>query len=178
MMEYRVKQLLNSKLVPALLSVVLGIVIIIARRAALDVLVPVIGALVIGSGAGFVLLYLTRPNKEAGNLKMVLTLAALAVLTGIVLISFAGHVAEFFPIIVGLALVLNGLSHMAAAWSDPDSRLIVAAAGLAPVVAGIFIILQPGFIASMFMVFVGAAMIVNGLTDLLVVKTVRGALPA
>ena len=35
MMEYRMKQLLNSKLVPALLSVVLGIMIIIARRAAL-----------------------------------------------------------------------------------------------------------------------------------------------
>ena len=57
MMEYRMKQLLNSKLVPALLSVVLGIMIIIARRAALDVVVRVAGALVIGSGIGFILLY-------------------------------------------------------------------------------------------------------------------------
>ena len=32
-MEYRVKQLLKGKLVPAMLSIVLGIVIIIARRA-------------------------------------------------------------------------------------------------------------------------------------------------
>ena len=48
-MEYRVKQLLKGKLVPAVLSIVLGIVIIIARRAAVDLLVPGAGELMGGS---------------------------------------------------------------------------------------------------------------------------------
>ena len=102
-MEYRIKQLLRSKLVPALLSVVLGILIIIARRAALDLLVKILGALVIGSGIGFILLYLTRPVKETGNLTMVLVLAAVTVLTGILLFFVLG--CEFF---INYRLVFRG----------------------------------------------------------------------
>lgn len=39
MMEYKVKQLMNSKLVPAVMSIVMGIILIIARRSAVDLLV-------------------------------------------------------------------------------------------------------------------------------------------
>ena len=41
-MNDKVKELLRTKMIPALLSVVLGIALIIARKAALDVLVQII----------------------------------------------------------------------------------------------------------------------------------------
>ena len=48
-MQYMIKNLMRRKLVPALLSVALGLVIIIARSAAVDLLVPGSGELMGGS---------------------------------------------------------------------------------------------------------------------------------
>ncbi len=175
-MEYRVKQLLRSKLVPALLSVVLGILIIIARRAALDLLVKIIGALVIGSGIGFILLYLTRRDKEAGNLTMVLTLAAISALAGTLTIVLAEHIVDFFPMLVGVCLILNGLSHLTAAFTSLENRFLVALIGVLAIALGLLIVIQPGFLVNMILVFIGASLVVNGLMDLVVLKRIRGAL--
>ena len=79
-----------------------------------------------------------------------------------------------FPI--GLVLVLNGLSHLAAAWANRDDRLIVTLLGAPAILLGVFIILQPGFIVNVFMIFIGAALVFNGLMDLLIVRRIRGAL--
>ena len=175
-MDYRVRQFLKSKLVPALLSIVLGIVIIIARRAALDLLVRVIGGVVIAAGIGFIVLYLTRQDKEAGDLPMVLCLAGVTAVIGILLIALAEHVVNIFPTMIGLYLILNGLSHLSAAYANRENRIIVAILGVLVIAMGLMIVLQPGFLVNMLMVFIGASMIVNGVMDLVVLKRIRGAL--
>ena len=96
-MDYRVKQLVRGKLVPAVLSIVLGIVIIIARRAAVDVLVKVIGGLVIAAGIGFFVIYLTREEKTSGNLKMVIMCSLVMILAGVLLFVFAPNIVDIFP---------------------------------------------------------------------------------
>ena len=97
-MDYRVKQLMRGKLVPAVLSIVLGIVIIIARRAAVDVLVKVIGGLVIAAGIGFFVIYLTREEKTSGNLKMVIMCSLVMILAGVLLFVFAPNIVDIFPV--------------------------------------------------------------------------------
>ena len=57
-----------------------------------------------------------------------------------------------------------------------DDRLIVTLLGAPAILLGVFIILQPGFIVNVFMIFIGAALVVNGLMDLLIVRRIRGAL--
>ena len=46
-MQVMVKDMMRRKLIPALISIVLGIVIIIARKSAVDLLVKIIGGLFI-----------------------------------------------------------------------------------------------------------------------------------
>ncbi len=171
-MEYRVKQLLRGKLVPAVLSIVLGIVIIIARRAAVDLLVKIIGGLVIFSGFAFFAMYLTRKNKEAGNLQMVLACGGLTVLIGILLISFAENIVDMFPTLMGIFLILNGLSHLTAAYASPGNRILISIIGVLVIALGVLIVLQPGFIVNMTMVFIGASFILNGAMDLLMIRRV------
>ena len=171
--SYRVKQLLKSKMVPALLSVALGIVIIIARRAALDLLVKIIGGLVIASGIGFIAVYLTRPDKEAGNLPMVLLLSGAAAAAGLLLIVFAGHIVDIFPVIMGIYLILNGLSHLTEAYVDSENRVLATILGVLVIVLGLMIVFRPGFLVNMIMVFIGASFLVNGVMDLLLLRRVR-----
>ena len=175
-MEYRVKQLLNSKLVPAVLSIILGIIIVIARRSAVDLLVKIVGGVVIAAAVGFIVIYLTRPDKEAGNLKMVLISAAVAALIGILIITFAESVVNVFPILMGLYLILNGLSHLTAGYADPENRVIAVIMGVLVIALGLLIVVQPSFLVNTIMIFIGAAFIVNGISDLLMEKRFTGSL--
>ena len=175
-MEYRVKQLLSSKLVPAVLSIILGIVIVIARRSAVDLLVKIVGGIVIAAAIGFIVIYLIRPNKEAGNLPMVLVSAGVAALTGILIITFAESIVSIFPVIMGLYLILNGLSHLTAGYADPDNRIIAVLLGVLVIALGLLIVVQPNFIVNTIMIFIGAAFIVNGVSDLMMKKKLTGSL--
>ena len=171
--SYRVRHLLKSKMVPALLSIALGIVIIIARRAALDLLVMIIGGLVVASGIGFIAVYLTRTEKEAGNLKMVALLAGAAVLTGLLLIVFAGYIVDIFPVIMGIYLIMNGLSHLTEAYVDRENRVLATVLGAVVIALGLFIVFRPDFLVDMTMVFIGVSFLVNGAMDLLLLRRVK-----
>ena len=175
-MEYKVKKMLDSKLVPAVLSIILGIVIVIARRSAVDLLVKIVGGMVIAAAIGFIAVYLTRPNKEVGNLTMVLVSAGVAALIGIMIISFAEDLVNIFPILMGLYLILNGLSHLTAGYADPENRAIAVAMGVLVIALGALIVLQPGFMVNTIMIFIGVAFILNGVSDLLMKKKFTGSL--
>ena len=175
-MEYKVRQLLKNKMVPALLCIALGILIVIARRAAVDFLVKCIGGLVIAAAVGFVAVYMTRPDKDAGNLPMVLAIAGVTALTGILLITFAENIVDIFPVIMGLYLIMNGLSHLTAAYVSTANRVTAAVLGVLVIVLGVLIVFRPGFLVNMIMVFIGGSFIVNGLSDLLLLRQVRNEL--
>lgn len=175
-MEYKVKQLLNSKLVPAVLSMILGIVIVIARRSAVDLLVKIVGGIVIAAAIGFILVYLTRPDKDAGNLTMVLVSAGAAALIGILIITFAESIVNIFPILMGVYLILNGLSHLTAGYADPENRTVAVILGVLVIALGLLIVVQPSFLVNTIMIFIGAAFIVNGVSDLLMEKKFTGSL--
>ena len=106
-MEYKIRELLKNKAMAAVLSVALGIVIIIARRAALDLLVRIIGGLVITGGIALIAVNLIRPNAGSGNMTTVLVMGGLAILAGIILISCAEGIVDFFPTLMGIFLILH-----------------------------------------------------------------------
>ncbi len=169
-MIYMIRDMMKRKTTAALLSIALGIVIIIARRAALDLLVKIIGGMVITCGLAFIAVYLTRPDPGRGNLKMVLLMSAFTVLVGLLLIYFAEDVVNFFPTMMGIVLILNGLSHLTTAGVDRENRVLAGLLGVATILFGILIVMQPGFIADAIMVYIGAFFIVNGLMDLVIVR--------
>ena len=169
-MEYRARMMLKEKTLPALLSVALGIVIIIARRSALDLLVKIVGGLIIAGGVAAVAVYLNRKDRDKGDLKMVLIMAAAAAVIGLLLISLAESIVDFFPTLMGIFLILNGLSHLTMASVDEGDRVLTAIMGVIVIIFGVLIVMRPGFVADAVMVFIGAFFIVNGLFDLFIVK--------
>lgn len=176
-LDNRVRQLMKGKMVPAVVSIVMGIVIILARRAALDLLVKIVGGLVIAGAIGLVIVYLKKEPKVEGEMKYVLLFAAVGTLAGILLITLAGNVVDIFPMLIGIYLILNGLSHLGAAYADQENRAFIAMMGVLVLIMGIMIVCRPGFLVDMILVFIGAAMIVNGIMDLLVVRKIGNNMP-
>ena len=172
-MHFSPRELMKQKLVPAVLSIALGIVIIIARRAALDLQIKIIGGLIIAGGVAYMARYLASQQPEDEGTKMPILPVGIAVVIGLVLILCAGTIVDIFPVIMGVSLILNGLSHLTAAGMDPENRVLACILGVITIVLGVLIVLQPGAIANMVMVFIGAALIVNGLFDLYMVRRVN-----
>lgn len=170
-MEYRFRELLKNKTINALVSVALGIIIIIARRAALDLLVKIIGGLVLTGGLAYLAINIIRQDTTP-TLKTDLIIAGLAILAGIILITCAEGVVDFFPTLMGIFLILNGLSHLAVAGTDRANRIVGAVMGIIVIILGALIVMRPGIIADAIMIFIGAAFLVNGLFDLFLVKRV------
>ena len=171
-MEYRFRELLRNKTVTALLSVALGIVIIIARRAALDLLVKIIGGLVLTGGLAYLMINVIRPD-TTDTLKTDLVIAGLTILAGVILITCAEGIVDFFPTLMGIFLILNGLSHLGAAGVDRQNRVVDVVMGVVIIALGILIVMRPGIIANAIMIFIGASFLVNGLFDLFLVKRVQ-----
>ena len=171
-MEYKYRELLKNKTVSALLSIALGIVIIIARRAALDLVVKIIGGLILTGGIAYLAINLIRPDTSA-NVKTDLILAGMAILAGIILITCAEGVVDFFQMLMGIFLILNGLSHLGAAGVDKENRVADAIMGAVIIVLGVLIVTRPGIIADAIMIFIGASFLVNGLFDLFMMKRVN-----
>jgi len=169
--EYRFRELLKNKTINALLSIALGIVIIIARRAALDLLVKIIGGLVFTGGVAYLVINVIRPDTTA-TLKTDLIIAGLAMLAGLILVLCAEGVVDFFPTLMGIFLILNGLSHLAVAGADKRNRVIALITGIVIIVLGVLIVMRPGIIADMIMVFIGVSFLVNGVFDLVMMKRV------
>lgn len=172
-MNVILKQLLRRKIVPAVLSILLGVAVIIARRGALELIVRVVGGFVIAGAVGLVVLYYARPEQEPGGLAMSWSMAAAACIAGLALIAFSGTLVEFFPVIMGISLVLNGLSNITEAAVWQENRILSGIVGILVVIFGILIIARPGAVADAIMIYVGGFLVINGIFDLMLLHTVR-----
>ena len=85
--------------------------------------------------------YLTGGAREPGSAGMVLAPAAAAILAGILLIVFAEGVVNFFPTLMGILLILNGMSHLTAAGMDPENRAAATVMGVAVIIFGVLIVI-------------------------------------
>lgn len=173
-MENKVKQLQQNKLVPAVLSIILGILIIIFRRSAVDMLVKIMGGVIAAGGVCFFIVYLFRKDRFPGSLPMVLAFSLITVLIGVLLIVFAPDIVDIFPVIMGIILILNGLGHLAEALAAEENRLLIGLLGVIIIALGVLIVLRPGFLVNMIMIFIGVSFVVNGLADLFLMKKVSG----
>ncbi len=172
-MNELVKQLLRGKIVPAVLSIVLGIALILAQRSAFDVLVKITGVLTVIGGVGFVCLYFFGPVTRD---KSALVLGCIAVVLGVVMFIYANVLDEIFISLMGVVLILNGLSNVTEARLDTENRLLSAVFGVAVIILGILIILHPGSMMNGVTIYLGIFFVVNGLADLFLLHRMKDIL--
>ena len=174
MMNGIVKRLLRAKLVPALLSIVFGIVLIIARRSAVEIAVKIAAGMLVACGIGCLLMYLFAPVRESMQLVVGGFLAAVGLLAWF----NTDLVVDLFPILTGITLILNGLSNFAPLTSPGENAgtsMIVVFSGMM-ILGGLFIIFHRGAAIDVLMIYMGVIFIVNGILDLVLLHRVKDIL--
>jgi len=161
------RDLAQNKLVVAIASIVFGFVLVIMQTAALDWVISTLGKLLLICAAVYAIMYAVGSEKRRSNLVLAVVLG----LVGLFLAVNPRAIVNIFPTLVGIVLVVNGVANFlhsrafvpaGSSWTTP-MVLSVAVAAL-----GLVMILAPGLIIDVLMLFMGIALIVNGVGDLAV----------
>lgn len=172
-MNEMVVRLMRGKIVPAVLSIVMGAALILARRAALEVIVKIFGIMIVAGGLGFIALYLFGP---AGRDATALIAGIAAAAIGLLMFFYADVVDDFFLTLLGIVLILNGVSNIAGAGVNKEDRVLSAVFGVLVVVLGVLVLLHPGVMEDGLLIYAGIFFVVNGVADLFLLHRMKDVL--
>ena len=171
-MQPRMIKLLRNKMIPAILAIVLGVILIFAQKSALDLLVKIIGILMLVGAVFSVLMYLLTPYRDS----MQLMTAACGAVVGVFLFANPGVIVNIFPVMMGIVVILNGLSNLAKALSDRTDVLFTVLCSIVMIVCGLLILIHPGVIADAIVLTIGVTLLVSGIMDLAMLHRIRSSL--
>ena len=163
------KNLVRNKVISAVISIIIGLFLIIRRSSALDGLIWYVGILLLVGAVTYVLFYFTSKEKK----KDTLFYAAILAIAAIVFLAKPQAIVNIFPICMGILLVLSGLESLYRVFSykgDSAKKFGVIPSVLV-IITGVVIFLHPGAIADLITLFVGIALLLNGISDLMVAKS-------
>ena len=89
------KKLIKNKILLAVISIILGVILIVRQRSAIDSLVWVFGIILLISAAAFLILFIGRKDKHASAL----ILAIICFIIGLLFVVKPGLIVNIFPIL-------------------------------------------------------------------------------
>ena len=156
-----IRQFIRNKTVLAAVSIITGIYLMIARRNATYTLIRMIGYALFVAAAGYLILYFVRGDHDRVKLQY----ACGAAVLGLAVRLFAPMIINLLPVLLGLALIVAGAVNLVGARSEnmPKSAWV---GPILTLVLGAVIMFHPGTVLSTVIFLAGAALVLNGLTEL------------
>lgn len=161
----------------ALLFVALGVLMIVAKADAMEIVVKIIAAFILA--AGIVSIFVGFKQKKEGAMPLSFFNAATNVLIAILLFSFSGFVAGFVSYLIGFVLFGFGLFQIFVLLSARSKVKLGIAAYVTPLIVtaiGALIFFSPKFLGQSLGIIAGVALIIYGLSDLFSAFKVRSAM--
>ena len=163
-----IRKLIRNKTILAVASILMGIYLVIARGSAIDSLARIIGYALIGVGAAYALMYLLGKTRRD---RVQLYYAAATAVCGLLLMWLAPRIVNLLPMLMGLALIITGISNLTATRDDAYPK----AAKIGPVVTiilGALVLFRPGMVLNVVVMVAGIALILNGLSELNLIRRI------
>jgi len=162
-----IRQLMRNKTVMAAVSIVTGIYLMIVRGNVTNQLFRIIGFALLLAAAVYLVLYFTRGRQD----QVKLGYAGIAAVAGLLVLWLAPMILHLFPVLAGIVLILAGISNLTGARSQelPKQSWIGPALTIA---LGAVIMFHPGGVISIIVFLAGAALVLNGLSELDLIRRV------
>ena len=161
-----IRRIIRNKTIMAALSIVAGIYLIIARRSALDLIVRMLGYGLFAAAAGYVLSYFFGRHRDG----MQLGYALMAGAGGILVTVLARSIINIFPILMGLLLMINGIGNLSQSFSNSGASITEKILPALVALVGLLILIHPSTIVNSVVIVAGVTLIVNGLSDLSLIR--------
>lgn len=152
----------------ALTALAVGIVMVMSKTNALELVVRIIAAFLFASG--LVSLIVGYKNKSNGAMGLMGFNAVVDLVLGAVLFAFPGIAAGFLIYMIAFVLICFGLFQIVTLISANNVMRVGIWSFLLPIIvlaAGVFLITKPDFVGETIGVIAGAALIVYGTSELL-----------
>ena len=152
----------------ALTAIAIGIVMVMSKTNALELVVRIIAAFLLASG--IVSLFVGYRNRNNGAMSLMGFNAAVDIILGIMLFIFPGFVAGLLIYLIAFVLIGFGLFQVIGLLSANRVMKVGLWSFIMPVLvlaAGIFLMARPAFVGEAIGVVAGAALIVYGVSELL-----------
>ncbi len=157
-----IRNLIRNKTILAVASIIIGVILIVRGRAVVDTTIRVFGYVLLAAAGVYLWTYFGGNNRT----EVQLGYAGLSALGGLVLVFFAPAIRNILPTLIGIALILNGIANLTSARFETGFPKLSKAWSIVTIVLGGLAVLHPGAIANVLTVFAGAALVLNGLADL------------
>lgn len=161
----------------ALLFIAFGVLMIVAKADAMQIVVKIIATFMLA--AGIVSIVIAFKQKKDGLRPLSFFNAAINILVSVLLFSCSGFVAGFVSYLLGLILLAFGLFQIFILLSARSKVSVGIVAYLVPLIVaavGGMILFIPNFLGQSLGIITGGAMIVYGISDLVSAFKVRGAM--
>jgi uncharacterized membrane protein HdeD (DUF308 family) len=165
-----------SSPIRALLFVAMGVLMIVAKADAMQMVVKIFAAFILA--AGVVSVFVGFKQKKAGTMPLSFFNALINIVIAGLLFVFAPIVSKFVSYLLGFVLFGFGLFQLSVLLSMRKSVKVSFVAYLLPVlvtVAGLLIFFYPGFFGKSLGLIAGIALIVYGASDLISAFKMKGA---
>lgn len=169
----KVKSFLGNKIVLAVLSIVLGIALIIARGSAIDLMVKIIGIVLVIVAVVYLLLFILSGDGRAAS-QMVY--AVIALIVGIFFLVRPWVIVNFFPVVFGVILAVSGATNLVQAIRSNaagGSKIAAILFSVAVLALGIIIAVNYRTSVNIYVALIGVAFLVNGILDIFAMATAR-----
>ena len=157
-----------SGLIRALTAIAIGVVMVLSKTNALELVVRMIAAFIIASG--IVSAFVGYRNKANGTMSLMGFNAVVDIILGVLLFMFPGFVAGLLIYLIAFILICLGLFQIASLFSANRVMKVGLWSYVLPflvLAAGIFLITKPAFVGEAIGVVAGACLIVYGVSELL-----------
>jgi len=157
-----------SGLIRALTAIAIGIVMVLSKTNALELVVRIIAAFIIASG--IVSAFVGYRNKANGTMGLMGFNAVVDIILGVLLFMFPGFVAGLLIYLIAFILICFGFFQMVSLFSANRVMKVGLLSYVLPflvLAAGIFLIIKPSFVGEAIGVVAGACLIVYGVSELL-----------
>ena len=163
-----IRNLVRNKTVFAILSIVMGIYMCVAGRSVLYSIVRVAGYGLIGAAIIYLVMYFVG---QGSRNQVQMGYAIVAGIAGLLIVRLAPTIVNLFPMLAGVGLILTGAGNLAQAAGN-GMPLVTKAGPIVTLVLGILILLHPGSIVNLVVTLAGVALILNGLSELDMIRRV------
>ena len=166
------KKFIRNKILLAVLSIILGVILIVRQKAAIDSLVYLVGIILLIAAVVFLIYFFMQKEKQPAQL----ILAILSLILGLLFAIKPGLIVDIFPVLMGIILILSGLAdlgHSITAPKGTGGRIFLILFSILVILVGVLCLFRPGAIANALALFLGICLLYNGIFDLILMIMVK-----
>ena len=163
-----IQKLIRNKTLFAIVSIAMGVYICFAGRGVLYNIVRVAGYVMLATAVGYALIYFFGPRRD----QVQLGYAGLATAAGLMIVWMAPAIVNLFPMLAGLGLIVVGLTNLMHAAREEGMPAASKVGPVLTIVLGALILFHPGAIVNAVVMLAGIALILNGLSELDMIRRI------